>query len=612
MPDAAPKAPPQKLGPYLLSRQVKIVPGAASYLATRGAAGEPLLIHLPRAKLRAVPEFMRRFEAEAQAAAAVEHPGLLAVRGVETLGGLPALICAAPPGKPLSLLPPGRTLALADVHATLRQMLEALEAAHAAGVLHRSLTPAAVFRTDEGQVLIAGLGVAHPSARERKPAQIEADLVHGFMSPEEARGEMLTARTDFYALGAIAYRLLGGRPPYQETNLNRLKLLISGKTEPAPIRTLNPQIPIPMLRFLQRMMSKDSKIRFLTAGAALHDLGAEAPPDPQEGQDFVTEASEEEAFESESYEVPARARLPRWAIWGGVGALAVLGIITFLIVQTLMIPTVGPPPAQTTQRSPGDTSETSSDNKGGGESVTVTGVNSGGSDLLPTLDESKANLVRKELVAHKSKALEGIANGNYDQANADYAAAVGKINASPGPVANLLAKDLEEIQKLQAICLQGYTALNLLRNGRDVGEAANQVGRLGRLLEELTDEAAKKAWSETRSAAVREVEEMPRRLAYDQLRRVWAGEVKPDAQRVKEAYQTLAEKADSPWTQKAAAEGKPVCERWIQEIKGLIDQREAAPAVALLQKTTDVFGASPWAAELPELTRQVKELTGGP
>ena len=217
---------------------------------------------------------LRRFEQEARAAAALNHPNLLAVYDVGAHDGAPYVV---------SELLHGGTLrhALADGALTSRkaidvaiQIASGLAAAHEAGVVHRDLKPENIFITLDGRAKILDFGLAklveprQPAIgatvlATRVPDSVPGLVVGtvGYMSPEQARGIAVDHRSDIFSFGAILYEMLSGERAFKGTTAADLfSAVLTG--EPAPLTAVNHTVPVPLDILVQHSLEKDPAARF--------------------------------------------------------------------------------------------------------------------------------------------------------------------------------------------------------------------------------------------------------------------------------------------------------------------------------------------------------------
>jgi eukaryotic-like serine/threonine-protein kinase len=212
-----------------------------------------------------------RFEREARAVAALNHPHVCQLYDI----GPDYLVMEFVEGAPIR---PGDTpqriieLAL--------QITDGLVAAHAAGVVHRDLKPANILVTPSGDVKLLDFGLATLSAAHEAVADSNTRAATdpgttvgtvGYMSPEQARGEAVDARTDLWSLGVVLYELATGERPFDGATAPVIFEALLNKT-PAPIRERNPRIPAELERIVGRLLDKDRETRYQSAADLRADL----------------------------------------------------------------------------------------------------------------------------------------------------------------------------------------------------------------------------------------------------------------------------------------------------------------------------------------------------
>ncbi|MCC7542805.1 MAG: protein kinase [Deltaproteobacteria bacterium] len=280
---------------YVLTRLLGDGGMGAVYEAVQGKIGRKVAVKVLHTIMARTERARVRFEVEARAAAAIVHPNIVEVLDFGELddGGV-YLVMELLEGNDLgaelsgSPLPLGRTL-----HIT-RQVCSALDAIHAKGVVHRDLKPANVFLTARGGdtsfVKVLDFGVA-------KVVQAEGGLLSAhtatgqimgtpmYMSPEQARGlSDVDRRTDLYALGAIVFEMLTGRPLFDSPSVPDLLLQICHGRQPR-LREHRPDLPPELDAIVARMIERDRALRYPTAGEiaaalaaiALDDVPSHAP-----------------------------------------------------------------------------------------------------------------------------------------------------------------------------------------------------------------------------------------------------------------------------------------------------------------------------------------------
>jgi serine/threonine protein kinase len=260
-----------------------------------------------------------RFQREAQILAALNHPNVAAIYGWEDTGEAPALVMELVEGRPLSGLIPRRGMPFAEALKLAIQLARGLESAHLSGIVHRDLKPANVMVTSAGMVKILDFGLAKlvepagaaPGGEDTLTAgrTLEGMVVGtpAYMSPEQAQGKPVDARSDIFSFGIVLYQMLTGNHPFRAENyLSTLAAILHEEPKPAGEVAALP-IPREAEQLLARALRKDPERRFQTGS----DLRAAL-------EDLAEQASSGQLDASQS--VPRR-RLP----WGwAVGALALL------------------------------------------------------------------------------------------------------------------------------------------------------------------------------------------------------------------------------------------------------------------------------------------------
>ncbi|MEO6237568.1 MAG: protein kinase, partial [Vicinamibacterales bacterium] len=226
------------------------------------------------------PDRLARFEREARMLAALNHPNICAIYGLEEADGMRFLILELVAGETLAetLKVRGAGLSIADVLPIARQIAVALEAAHEKGIIHRDLKPANITITPDGAVKVLDFGLAKPASGDGAGPNltpspmitmsgVREGLILGtaaYMSPEQARGKVVDKRADIWAFGCVLYEMLTGRVPFPgETASDTIGKIL--EREPDWL-VLPAETPIPIRRILVRCLAKDPKQRLRDIG----------------------------------------------------------------------------------------------------------------------------------------------------------------------------------------------------------------------------------------------------------------------------------------------------------------------------------------------------------
>jgi serine/threonine protein kinase len=230
------------------------------------ALQRPVAIKVLAAALAGSATARRRFTREAQAAAAVSHDHIVAVHRVSEADGVPYLVMQYVPGESLQQrLDRAGPLEVADTVRIGLQTAQGLAAAHAQGLIHRDVKPANILLENGlGRVKVTDFGLARMAD---DAGLTQAGVVAGtpeYMAPEQARGEQVDARCDLFSLGSVLYACCTGVPPFRGPTPLAVLRQVSDET-PAPVRSLNPDVPAWLEALVARLLAKDPARRFQTA-----------------------------------------------------------------------------------------------------------------------------------------------------------------------------------------------------------------------------------------------------------------------------------------------------------------------------------------------------------
>lgn len=247
---------------------------AEVYLATDRVLDRPVACKVLGGWLAHDRTFVERFRREALAAARISHPNLVAVFDAGSEDGVHYIVMEHVPGETLAdvLHSEGR-LHHARAATIAASVADALEVAHAAGIVHRDVKPANVMLTPDGRTKLMDLGIARSIDGETITHASSILGTAGYLSPEQARGEPVDHRSDIYSLGCVLYEMLTGRQPFEARD--PLAVAYQHVHEPPVSPTsLEPSIPLGLEAVTLRAMEKEPAARFQSAAdmaAALDD-----------------------------------------------------------------------------------------------------------------------------------------------------------------------------------------------------------------------------------------------------------------------------------------------------------------------------------------------------
>ena len=218
-------------------------------------------IKLLNSALNAQPDVRRRFEHEARAAAALSHPNIVAVHDYGEHDGRPFIVMERLPGHTLADQIARGPLDSARVRAVLHDVLSALTAAHAAGVLHRDLKPANILASANGGAMkVADFGIAKTAGTSQTATgQIVGTM--GYLSPERVAGAPGSVADDLYAVGVMGYEALTGRPAFPQDNPAALARAIMDMPPP-PLAATRPDVELSLANVVDGAMARDPRQRF--------------------------------------------------------------------------------------------------------------------------------------------------------------------------------------------------------------------------------------------------------------------------------------------------------------------------------------------------------------
>lgn len=241
------------------------------------------------------PKALERFQREAQASSALNHPNICTLYDFAEHEGRPYLVMEFIEGQSLDKIIHGHPMPLEQLLDVGVQMADALDAAHAKGIVHRDIKPGNIIINERGLAKILDFGLAKPMGTKdlvpeavgpdgtlvERPSQLNRDdaltnpsVIAGtsaYMSPEQISNEELDARSDLFSFGVVLYEMATGRRPFAEGNSVRTLAAILDKKPVSPL-TLNPDLPIEFEGVLSKLLEKERNKRYQTAAELRADL----------------------------------------------------------------------------------------------------------------------------------------------------------------------------------------------------------------------------------------------------------------------------------------------------------------------------------------------------
>jgi serine/threonine protein kinase/tetratricopeptide (TPR) repeat protein len=312
---------------------------------------------------------LKRFQREALAVSALNHPHICTLYDICDEGGQPFMVMELLEGRSLDRMIEGEPLDVDTILEIGIQIADALNAAHSKGIVHRDIKPANIFVTTQGQVKVLDFGLAKLGltdwprslfADQISPQPEEALLTSpgmpigtaAYMSPEQVRGEETDARSDLFSLGVVLYQMAAGRPPFEGPTCGVIFEAILNRAPMAP-RVWNPALPAALEEVIQKALEKELQARYQSAAALRADLrnlklerdSGRTPPPGAAGPGEIDGSSRAAAGDSaprQSGDGPPAQRKSRRALraalWTGAAVLMVTAGYMFFSVSRSYFP----------------------------------------------------------------------------------------------------------------------------------------------------------------------------------------------------------------------------------------------------------------------------------
>ena len=350
----------ETVGPYRITEQLGSGGMATVFKAYHAALDRYVAIKVLHPAFKEDANFLARFQREARVVAKLEHPSIVPVHDFSDHHGQPYLVMRYVEGETLKARLARGRLSTDETLKAIHVVGAALIYAHGQGVLHRDIKPSNVILTPKGDVFLTDFGLARIA--QAGESTLSQDSILGtpqYISPEQAKGERdLDARTDVYSLGVVTYELLVGRVPYQADT--PYAVVHDHIFTPLPMpRSINPNLPEPLERFLLKTLAKDRAGRFQSVADMMTGLNRAvgesriklSGPLSTVATAGATPAAAPPKPAAEMAVAPAKTLLTPLA-WIGLGALIVIAVVAVLLLARARPaptspPAVDRPPAST-------------------------------------------------------------------------------------------------------------------------------------------------------------------------------------------------------------------------------------------------------------------------
>jgi serine/threonine protein kinase/beta-lactam-binding protein with PASTA domain len=329
-------------GRYQVEAQIGYGGMATVYRAEDIQLGRKVAVKVLHAQYAEDQEFVERFRREAKAAAQLQHPGIVSVYDTGSWDGTWYIAMELLEGPTLKerLVAEGR-IAPGEAIAITEQILRAVRAAHRDGIIHRDIKPHNVILDDEGRPTVTDFGIARRGASDMTATGSILGTAH-YIAPEQAQGEVITPRTDLYAVGVVLYEMLTGRTPFEGDSAVSIALA-HVNNEPRSPRSLVPEVSPALDAVVLRALAKRPSDRFADADAFLAALSDAArgiapvyAPPTGEYESSVDRRSSITSDRRAITDADLAAQTPWWKrpVVIALAALAVIGVVVALLLSS--------------------------------------------------------------------------------------------------------------------------------------------------------------------------------------------------------------------------------------------------------------------------------------